>query len=239
MNASSQYLQAWEGFWGDAPTGEGEVFWDSDPTLTVQSHLASFEEHFDAGLPVVDLGCGNGTQTRFLAGRYAPVLGVDLSAAAIGLARAADEKSVAAYRQLDAADADTMHALHEELGDAHIYMRGVLHQCAPEDRARIAANIAGLLGTRGRIFAVEPAQAVKEVLMSLVQDPGGAPPKLVAVISHGLAPAEMADSELPELMRECGLRVIGEGQLPLATTEFDRRDGARIELPSNWVVAGR
>ncbi|MEV0368750.1 class I SAM-dependent methyltransferase [Streptomyces sp. NPDC050636] len=237
MSASSHCLQAWEGFWRDAPAGEGEVFWDSDPSLTAQLHLPYFEEHFDAALPVVDLGCGNGTQTRFLAGRYARALGIDLSAAAIEHALADDEKSVAEYRQLDAADSDAMHDLHDELGDANIYLRGVLHQCVPEDRARIVANIAGLLGSRGRIFAVEPAESSKEVLMSLAQRPAGPPAKLLAVLSHGIAPGEMADSVVPGLLREHGLRVAGEGELPLATTAFGA-DGARIELPTNWVVAG-
>jgi SAM-dependent methyltransferase len=238
MSVSSQYLQAWEGFWRDAPAGEGEVMWDSDPSLNAQRQLPHFEGEFDSALPVVDLGCGNGTQTRFLAGRYGRALGIDLSTSAIELARAADEKSVAEYRQLDAVDGDGMRALYDELGDANIYMRGVLHQSAPEDRARIVANIAALLGERGRIFAVEPAEASKGVLMSLAQRPAGPPAKLVAILSHGIAPGEMADTEVSELFWQHGLRVTGEGRMPLVLTENDP-DGKPIELPTNWVVAGR
>ncbi|TJZ54463.1 class I SAM-dependent methyltransferase [Streptomyces piniterrae] len=237
MSASSRNLQAWEGFWGDAVGGEGEALWDSDPALTAGLHLPCFDGHFDAELPLVDLGCGNGTQTRFLAGRYARVLGIDFAAAAVGHARADDETGTVEYRRLDAADDAAMRALHDELGDANIYLRGVLHQCAPEDRALIVANAAGLLGERGRIFAVEPAETAKEVLMSVLHTDGAPPAKLAAVFAHGIAPGEMADSAVPELLRENGLRVAEEGQLPLATTEC-RPDGTRLELPSNWVVAG-
>ncbi|UNO39261.1 class I SAM-dependent methyltransferase [Streptomyces sp. MST-110588] len=236
MSASSHYLRAWEDFWRDAPAGEGEVFWDSDPSLTAEIHLPLFEAHFDSALPVVDLGCGNGTQTRFLASRYGRAIGIDLSAAAIGHARADDPAGVAEFRRLDAADPEAIGALHDELGDANIYMRGVLHQCETADRARVVENIARLLGRRGRIFAVEPAEASKEVMMALAHSPGGPPAKLQAIFEHGIAPAEMADSVIPELLAAYGLRMVGGGQLPLMTTEY-RPDGTRIEIPTNWLVA--
>ncbi|MFI9227273.1 methyltransferase domain-containing protein [Streptomyces rimosus] len=237
MSGSSQYLRAWEGFWRDAPAGEGEVFWDSDPSLTAELHLPLFAGHFDAALPVVDLGCGNGTQTRFLAGRYPRAIGVDLSAAAVAHARADDPSGVAEYRCLDASDPASVRALHGELGEVNVYLRGVLHQCASEDRPRIVANIATLLGRRGRIFAVEPAEASRDVFASLAQGPGGPPGKLRAVLAHGIAPGEMADSVVPELLAAYGLRVLGTGRLPLLTTEY-RADGSRIEIPTNWLVAG-
>ncbi|KAA6213068.1 class I SAM-dependent methyltransferase [Streptomyces albofaciens JCM 4342] len=237
MTGSSQYLRAWEGFWRDAPEGEGEVFWDSDPSLTAELHLPLFAAHFDAALPVVDLGCGNGTQTRFLARHYPRAVGVDLSAAAVAHARAGDPAGVAEYRRLDAADPAAVRALHGELGDVNVYLRGVLHQCASEDRPLIVANIATLLGRRGRIFAVEPAEASRDVFASLARRPEGPPGKLRAVLAHGIAPGEMADSVVPGLLAGHGLREIASGRLPLMTTEY-LADGSRIEIPTNWLVAG-
>ena len=76
MSVTTRYREAWEGFWREAPDERGAVFWDSDPALTARVHLALFEPHLAApGLPLVDLGCGNGTQTRFLADRYPRVVG--------------------------------------------------------------------------------------------------------------------------------------------------------------------
>src|SRR5690606_38952711 len=64
-SVTSRYREAWEGFWSEAPGEEGAVFWDAEPALTAARHLALFEPHLlDPGLPLVDLGCGNGTQTR-------------------------------------------------------------------------------------------------------------------------------------------------------------------------------
>ncbi len=149
MSVASRYRQAWEGFWSEAPEERGAVFWDAEPTLTAARHLALFEPHLtDAQLPLIDLGCGNGTQTRFLADRFPHVVGADLAGAALDRARRADPDGRAAYRQLDAADKAEVEALHAELGDANVYLRGVLHQSAAEDRQPLADGLAVLLGTR-------------------------------------------------------------------------------------------
>ncbi|MFK0291184.1 methyltransferase domain-containing protein [Streptomyces sp. NPDC090442] len=237
MSDSRRTLLAWEGFWHDAPPGAGQVFWDSDPSLTARVHLPILAGHADAALPLVDLGCGNGTQTRCLAGHFGRVLGVDGAAAAIARARSEDPDAVAEFRRLDATDEAAVRELHAELGDSNVYLRGLLHQCTAGERARIAANTAVLLGTRGRLLAVEPVAAAKEVLLALAQGPDGPPAKVRAVLAHGIAPGEMPDSELPGLLRAQGLRIAASGQLPLTTTEYGA-DGALIELPSQWVVAG-
>ncbi|MGW0578534.1 class I SAM-dependent methyltransferase, partial [Streptomyces sp. NPDC002920] len=132
MSVTMRYRESWEGFWREAPDEPGGVFWDADPKVTAARHLALFEPRLaDAGLPLVDLGCGNGTQTRFLADRFRHVLGVDLAAAAVDHARRADPAGQAGYRALDAAEKGAAETLHAELGDANVYMRGVLHQCEP------------------------------------------------------------------------------------------------------------
>ncbi|MCZ4101904.1 class I SAM-dependent methyltransferase [Streptomyces sp. So13.3] len=238
MNVPGTYTQAWESFWRDAPATAGAVFWDADASLTAALQLPLLEPYFDAGLPVVDVGCGNGTQTRYLAERYDRVVGVDLSEAAIGHARRADPHGVAEYQQLNGADAATTRRLHAEIGDANVYMRGVLHQCEPADRAPLVEGIATLLGERGRVFAVELAAAAKGILLGLAQGPGGPPPKLGAVFAHGLTPGEVADEAVPGYFRAAGLELLAGGGQPLTTTE-SRTDGTRIELPSQWLVAGR
>ncbi|MFC7303283.1 class I SAM-dependent methyltransferase [Streptomyces monticola] len=239
MSVTNQYKEAWEGFWQEAPEEQGAVFWDAEPALTAGLHLALFEPHLTApGLPVVDLGCGNGTQTRFLADRFPRVVGADLSAAAVAHARHADPRGQAEYRQLDAAEKSELEQLHAELGDANVYMRGVLHQCKPEDRQPLVDGIATLIGERGRAFVVELAQAAGAVLRGFAQGPDGPPPKLQPVFRHGIAPGEVADEAVPEMFRAAGLRIVAEGQLPLTTTDY-APNGTRIELPSHWLVVGR
>ncbi|WP_328827608.1 MULTISPECIES: class I SAM-dependent methyltransferase [unclassified Streptomyces] len=239
MSVSSRYREAWEGFWREAPDGQGAVFWDAAPAQTVALHLALFEPKLrDPGLQMVDLGCGNGTQTRFLADRFTHVVGADLSAAAVDHARQADPAGQATYRVLDATDKTDVEALHAELGDANVYMRGVLHQADPDDRQPLIDGVATLVGERGHVFLVELAEAARPLLGALAQDPAGPPPKLAPVFRHGIAPGEVADDAVPEYLRAAGLTILASGELPLLTTEF-RADGARIELPSKWHIASR
>ncbi|MFF3445604.1 class I SAM-dependent methyltransferase [Streptomyces sp. NPDC002667] len=239
MSVNSRYRGAWEGFWREAPDGPGEVLWDAEPALTAAVHLAHFEPHLTApDLPLVDIGCGNGTQTRFLADRFPQVIGTDLVSAALDHARAADPAGQARYRLLDAADKTETEALHAELGDANIYMRGVLHQSEPDDRQPLADGLATLAGDRGRVFLVELAEAAGPVLRAMAQGPDGPPAKLAPVFRHGIAPGAVEDAAVPEHLRQAGLTVLASGELPLLTTEHTP-DGTLIELPSRWLVAGR
>ncbi|MFD7703111.1 methyltransferase domain-containing protein [Streptomyces caelestis] len=239
MSVTGRHREAWEGFWREAPKEPGAVFWDAEPALTAARHLALFEPHLtDPGLPLIDLGCGNGTQTRFLADRFPHVLGADLSAAALDRARAADPAGRAAYRRLDAVEKAESQALHAELGDANVYMRGVLHQCAADDRQALVDGIATVVGDRGRAFLVEPSEAAGAVLRALATGPGGPPPALAPVLRHGLAPGEVDDAAVPEFLTAAGLTVLASGTLPLTTTER-RPDGTRVVLPSLWFVTGR
>ncbi|MFJ8079725.1 class I SAM-dependent methyltransferase [Streptomyces sp. NPDC096205] len=239
MSVTSRYRQAWEGFWQEASDEPGSVFWDAEPPLTAAVHVALFEPLLaDPALPLIDLGCGNGTQTRFFADRFPHVIGVDLAAAALEHARLADPAGQAAYRQLDATDKTEAETLHAELGDANVYMRGVLHQCEPDDRQPLADGLATLIGTRGRAFLVEPSEAAGAVLRGLAQSPEGPPAKLAPVFRHGIAPGEVTDAAVADHLTAAGLTVLGTGDLPLTTTEHTA-DGTRIRIPSKWLVVGR
>ncbi|MFI9168486.1 class I SAM-dependent methyltransferase [Streptomyces lincolnensis] len=239
MSVTSRYREAWEGFWREAPGERGSVFWDAEPVLTAGVHVALFEPHLvDHTLPMIDLGCGNGTQTRFLADRFPRVVGTDLSTAALDHARRSDPAGQASYRPLDAADKDETHTLHAEVGDANVYMRGVLHQADPDDRQALVDGIAALVGERGRAFLVELSEDAKAILLGLARSAEGPPPKLAPVFRHGIAPGEVADDAIPVYLNVAGLSILAGGDLPLTTTEY-RPDGTRIELPSTWVVAGR
>ncbi|MGY0490825.1 class I SAM-dependent methyltransferase [Streptomyces sp. WG-D5] len=238
MSVSERYRGAWESFWEDASPEPGGVFWDSEPALAVGLHLTLFEPQLAApGLPLVDLGCGNGTQTRFLADRYPKVVGADLSAAALDRAREADPAGQADYRELDATDKDQMGSLHAELGDANVYMRGVLHQSEPADRQLLVDAIAALVGERGRGFLVELSERARPILEEFAASPSGPPPKLGEVFSHGIAPGEVSDDAVPAYVASAGLTVLASGELPLLTTDHSP-DGTRIELPATWLVVG-
>ncbi|MFE3635487.1 class I SAM-dependent methyltransferase [Streptomyces cellostaticus] len=239
MNVSDNYRNSWESYWQETADGTGEAIWDSDPSLSAEPHSELLLPYADSGRTIVDLGCGNGTQTRFLATRFARAVGVDLSQAAVEHARRAAHDTAVEFQQLDLTDAGAVRGLHERLGDSHVYMRAVIHQSEPHARAAVAAAVAELLGTDGRAFVVELTSGSREVLMRAAGGPDGPGPKLRRVLHHGLKPAEADDEEIPRLLGEAGLEMLATGETTVPQTEH-LADGTRIDLPARWfVLAGK
>ncbi|MEU2063221.1 class I SAM-dependent methyltransferase [Streptomyces sp. NPDC013455] len=235
MNVSDNYRTAWENYWRETSDARGEAIWDADPSLTAAPHSELLLPYADAKRPIVDLGCGNGTQTRYLATCFARAVGVDLSHAAVEHARRAADGDTVEFRQLDLTDTDAVRALHQRLGDSNVYMRAVIHQSEPAARPAVAAAVAELLGSAGRAFVVELTSGSRDVLARAAAGPAGPPPKLRRVFHHGLKPAAADDDEVPRLLGEAGLTILAEGETTLPQTEY-LADGTRIDLPARWFV---
>ncbi|MFJ4520950.1 class I SAM-dependent methyltransferase [Streptomyces sp. NPDC088810] len=238
MNVSDKYRTAWESYWRETSDARGEAIWDSDPSLSAAPHSELLLPHADPDRTIVDLGCGNGTQTRYLATRFARAVGVDLSHAAVEHARRAANGDPVEFQQLDLTDTDAVRTLHQRLGDSHVYMRAVIHQSEPEARPAVAAAVAELLGTEGRAFVVELTSGSRDVLRRAASEPAGPPPKLQRVFHHGLKPADASDDEIPRLLAEAGLTVLADGETTVPQTEY-LTDGTRLDLPARWFVLAR
>ena len=105
---------------------------------------------------MLDVGCGNGRLSRLLAPAFPRVLGVDLSPAAVDLARresAGDERAEFGVADVTADGAGA--ALAAELGPANVVVRGVFHVLDREHRRRAARELATVLGGRGRLLLLE------------------------------------------------------------------------------------
>lgn len=238
MKVSENYRNNWESYWRETSDARGEAIWDADPALSAAPHSELLLPYADTTRTIVDLGCGNGTQTRYLATRFARAVGVDLSHAAIEHARRATDDDTVEFRQLDLTDTAAVRALHTRLGDSNVYMRAVIHQSEPEARASVAAAVAEIIGSRGRAFVVELTSGSREVLRRASADPDGPPPKLLRVFQHGLKPADADDEEIPKLLGEAGLEILAAGETTLPQTEH-MADGTLIDLPAHWFVLAR
>jgi SAM-dependent methyltransferase len=109
--------------------------------------------HLDTSLPVIDVGCGNGSFTRWLADIFPEALGVDISPSAIRRAqREAAGISNVSFATADATGPDT--AISPYPGGCNVFVRGVLHVLPPESRARMASNLRSAVGG-GRVFLAE------------------------------------------------------------------------------------
>jgi SAM-dependent methyltransferase len=79
----------WQQNWHDLPRTPGAALWDSPSPVDTADHIALFERHIDPTLPLLDVGCGNGTQTVCLGYRFPRVIGLDVVEAATARARTA------------------------------------------------------------------------------------------------------------------------------------------------------
>lgn len=150
--------KAWDGYWGRVQrTGRcGDVLWDAQGDEEAESHLGLLREHWNPALPVVDVGCGNGTQSRALARVFGPVVGVDFSPHAIERARSESGGAAGTdFRVLDATAPGAFDHLAAELGPANVFVRGVLHVLDARGRRRLARNLLRLTAGGGRVFLAE------------------------------------------------------------------------------------
>ena len=126
---------------------DGDVPWDTshpDPSL-----LEVYAAHGLTGGRALDVGCGSGTNTRWLAEQGFAVLGIDLSPVAIDSARARLTGSEQACRF---EVLDFLRAGHELDGGPFdfVFDRGCFHVFdEAEDRAAFAAHVASNLAPGG------------------------------------------------------------------------------------------
>ncbi|MBO0815249.1 MAG: class I SAM-dependent methyltransferase [Actinobacteria bacterium] len=222
----------WEQWWAGLDGTPGEVVWDADPA-DLEADLGCFAGSLDPALPVVDFGCGDGRQTRYLAGRFPHVVGTDISAAAIRRARAASNPPNVTFQVLDARDMDGAARLHDELGDANVYIRGVLQALPPACRPGAVQIIAALLGAAGTLFAKELPPEASSYFADMTQQ-YGMPPTL-AKLMRTIPPGQISLPELSELFPANRFEVLDTGTSRIRTVN-SLPGGVVISVPAIWIL---
>jgi SAM-dependent methyltransferase len=230
--ADQHLTLAWERWWAGIGQTPGEIVWEADPG-DLQADLDHFAAWFGQALPVVDLGCGDGRQTRFLARHFPHVTGVDLSAAAISQARAAGNPPNVRYQVLDARDPAGAARLHDELGDANVYIRGVLQALPPASRPRAVQAVAALLGAAGTLFAKELPPQAAAYFAALIER-HGLPPGLAKVMRH-VPPGQISLPDLAGLFPARRFEVLGTGTSRMHTVNV-LPGGEVISVPAIWAL---
>ena len=134
--------------WDEAYSGDTPPPWDIGHPQPVFVRLA------DQGLlagRVLDSGCGTGEHTLLAAAHGAEATGIDVSARAIGLARAkaAERGSAARFETGDVLRLGDLGVAFDTIIDS-----GVFHVFDDEDRARYVASLASALRPGGRCYLI-------------------------------------------------------------------------------------
>jgi SAM-dependent methyltransferase len=225
----------WERYWHELPPAAGSAVWDSEASGNASRHHCLFRPYFTAGLPLLDLGCGNGTQTAYLSQHYSPIIGLDVSASAVLSAARAHGGPGISFRQFDVVDPAAASAVHAELGDCNVYVRTLLHLLPDDARTAAAATIARLLGRSGALFITELAHAAIEVFEDALGAGDDSVPKIRRVLSYGIVGANLADGQLEALLRGAGIAIVASGSDVMGSTDTIA-GGARLMIPTSYVI---
>ena len=237
MKSANRYSTSWENFWSTSTGAPGEIFWDADPTHAAQQDLALFQDYADPQLTLIDLGCGNGTQTQFLADHFARVIGTEISPAAVEIARTKHAAPNILYRVLDVLCPDDAQALHEEIGDANLYMRAVLHQLSPADHVTAIQSIEQLLGRKGVLYLVELSSAAEPFFAQLITQ-YGPPPGLARVFQHQITPGMVNENDLDVLFPADRFTLLRTGPSHIHTVHT-LSTGEVVKVPAFYAVLRR
>jgi ubiquinone/menaquinone biosynthesis C-methylase UbiE len=234
MTSANRYLTSWEGYWSTATGAPGEIFWDADPPHAAQQDLVLFQDYVDPQLPLIDLGCGNGTQTRFLADHFARVIGTEISPTAVDIAQTKNAAPNVSYRIFDVLCPGDAQALHEEIGDANVYMRTVLHQLSAADHATAIQSIERLLGRSGILYFVELSSAAEPYFTQLITQ-YGPPPGLARVLQHAITPGMLNENDLEVLFPSDRFTLLGTGQSHIHTVHT-LPTGEVVKVPAFYAI---
>ena len=237
MKSANRYSTSWENFWSTSTGAPGEIFWDANPTHAAQQDLALFQDYADPQLTLIDLGCGNGTQTQFLADHFARVIGTEISPAAVEIARTMHAAPNVSYRVLDVLCPDDAQTLHEEIGDANLYMRAVLHQLSPADHVTAIQSIEQLLGSKGVLYLVELSSAAEPFFAQLITQ-YGPPPGLARVFQHQITPGMVNENDLDVLFPADRFTLLRTGPSHIHTVHT-LSTGEVVKVPAFYAVLRR
>ncbi len=234
QDPSISYGQRWESYWSTVTRDNTRVVWDAPPKEGVGFDWPNIEAHTNLALPMVHLGCGHGRQTAFLGYHFPRVIGVDVSPSAIERARAENPHERVEYRVLDAFDTDAIAALHEELGDTNIYVRGVMHQLADDQQGPFVAAALRLIGTTGTLSVLELRRGAEQIFFPMVKL--GLLPFLRPVLDNGIVPRGITPQRLRDLLDDAQHEVIASVPTVLMRMSLTKSMGFKVPA---WHMAIR
>lgn len=237
MTTANRYVTSWESFWSATTGAPGEIFWDVDPAHAAQQDLILLQNDFDPQLPLIDVGCGNGTQTRFLGSHFARVIGTEIAPAAVELAGKTNGAANVSYRLLDVLNLHDVQVFHAEIGDANIYLRAVLHQLSPADQPTAVQSLEHLMGTRGTLYLLELSSAAEPFFAQLIQQ-YGPPPGLARVFQHQITPGMLHEDNLTTLFPTDRFTLLKTG-LSHVRTVHSLPTGEIVKVPAFYAILRR
>ncbi len=179
------YENSWDNYYESMEENASAIPWDVTPENACAKDWTIMQEHMDVNLPLMDIGCGIGTQSAFLSEYFIRVIGTDVSQKAVDIARQHFGKvDNLSFEKLNIIQPDQSRRFHSTHGDLNLYMRGTLQQILNDDRPGFSESISDLLGQHGKLYFIELSTEAKTFFVKLFQEKGGLPPMLRRVLTQ-------------------------------------------------------
>lgn len=234
--STTDYRGQWQSYWASvSSTGAaGQVLWDSDVDAHLSKPLAAFAARVDPDIPVVDLGCGNGRRSLWLARHFRHVVAVDVSAEAVSRAKVACAglKNVET-EVLDVTDREAVETFFARRGPVNIFVRGVLHVIVQAHRREMVASLWHMVGGSGFFFLRGDRRHGARVLhVKPSTSPSGLPAEMHKVIQHGIIPSGFGANEHGRWFPASEWKTIDSGPTNITTVSFG--DGKPGPVPAHF-----
>ncbi|GGE00801.1 class I SAM-dependent methyltransferase [Planktosalinus lacus] len=190
-DSTSQYYKSnWEAYYKSMANDTSQIPWDVTPDKASKLDLDIMSSYFNLSLPLVDIGCGIGTQSMFLKKHFDVVIGTDISDEAIKIANQNYGDQDIAFYYLDTLNLDEIKAFSNNYGPCNLYMRGMLQQILQDDRKTFTEAIKILLGGIGKLYFTELSPDAGVFFLDLKRKLGQFPPQLQRVLTEKVTKME-------------------------------------------------
>lgn len=229
--------QNWEAFWATLPANE-TFPWNRPPGDWFTQAAA----HVVDNRPVIDVPCGNGLTTWWLAAQLASrvpkIVGLDVSESALDRAAAfvppPSPRAAITFQPLDLLDTTAVNRMGIKLGPATVWTRFLLHLLDPDDQRRVVRNLAQLAGDTGVIINYELLHQNPRTIELVVSSYPTLRNSVFAESAAGLRVGQLWPGTLAALYSDAGLRIVETGR---DTWTTDTLDGPGAQLGCEWVIA--
>ncbi len=227
-----KYGKQWDDFYSNVEQRQGQhPLWEVEAEDAANLDYNIFGAYFDHSLPIVDFGCGTGCQTIFLATKFDQVVGLDVSTKVIEAAQQINSASQVRFKTIDEENPKYFQQLHLELGDANIYMRGVLHQILEDDLDSFINDLSVLAGAKGRIYFVEVANNIRDYFTTAPDNFSQLPGIMKRTFLSHLPPRGLELDDIENLFPKERFKTLKTGQLDLYTNLKFKNENA-ISIPA-------
>jgi ubiquinone/menaquinone biosynthesis C-methylase UbiE len=184
-DSTSQYYKSnWEAYYKTMACETSQIPWDVTPDKASKLDLKLMSHYFKRSLPLVDIGCGIGTQSMFLKKHFDVVIGIDISDEAIKIANQKYENENVEFCTLDILNIDEIKTFSINHGPCNLYMRGMLQQILEIDRLKFTEAIKILLQDTGKLYFTELSTDAGVFFLDLKRKLGQFPPQLQRVLTE-------------------------------------------------------